>query len=62
MEVEPVGSESDFASLTQWLMANTKDKEVRARRAARFKKLLHARASPRRADRLPWPTLSDVNF
>lgn len=30
MEVEPVATESDFNSLTQWLMANTKDKEVRA--------------------------------
>ena len=27
--VEDVAGESDFNSLTQWLMANTKDKEVR---------------------------------
>ena len=29
MSVENVAGESDFASLTQWLMQNTKDKEVR---------------------------------
>jgi hypothetical protein len=27
--VENVAGDSDFPSLTQWLMANTKDKEVR---------------------------------
>ena len=37
MEVEPVSSESDFASLTQWLMANTKDKEVRDAASTREK-------------------------
>lgn len=28
MQVENVAGESDFASLTCWLMANTKDKEL----------------------------------
>lgn len=30
MSVENVAGESDFNSLTQWLMANTKDKEVQS--------------------------------